>query len=91
MLPFLLGVITIASAAVGAFFFRFWRRTRDGLFASFAVAFWLMSANWGAQAFVSKDEPYYEAIYLLRLAAFGFIIAGVVVKNRRNSGPAPVC
>jgi hypothetical protein len=90
--PFMLGVIATASAAVGAFFFRFWRRTRDELFLAFAAAFALMAANWTIQAFVSRDESYYEVIYLLRLAAFGVIIAGVVRKNRPaslESGPLP--
>lgn len=80
---FLFGVVATASAAVGAFFYRFWRRTRDPLFVAFAVAFLLMAANWTAQAFVSGDETYYAAIYLLRLAAFGVIILGVIGKNRR--------
>lgn len=86
--PFMLGVIATASAAVGAFFFRFWRRTRDQLFVAFAAAFALMSANWSIQAFVSRDESFYEVIYLLRLAAFGVIIAGVVLKNRPGADTA---
>ncbi|WP_436040821.1 DUF5985 family protein [Rhizobium sp. LjRoot98] len=27
------------------FFIRFWRRTRDALFAAFAAAFWLLALN----------------------------------------------
>ncbi len=80
--PFLLGVVATGSAAVGAFFYRFWRRTRDRLFLAFAIAFWLMASNWAAQTFVQRDESFYAAIYLLRLAAFGVIIVGVVGKNR---------
>ena len=88
LLPFLFGVVSTASAAVGTFFYRFWRRTHDQLFLAFAVAFGLMSANWAVQAFVPLDESYYAAIYLLRLAAFAVIIAGVVRKNRRAARPA---
>jgi len=87
--PFLLGVVATASAAVGAFFYRFWRRTRDRLFVAFAAAFGLMSANWAAQAFVPKDESVYAAIYLLRLAAFGVIIVGIIGKNRSERTHAP--
>lgn len=88
---FMLGIVVMAAAAIGVFFHRFWRRTRDRLFLVFAVAFWLLAVNWAAQAFVSRDETYYEAIYLLRLLAFGFIIAGIVGKNRvtaREGHPA---
>jgi hypothetical protein len=80
--PFLLGIVATASAAIGLFFYRFWRRTRDRLFVYFAAAFWLLAANWSAQAFVPHDESYYVVIYLLRLLAFAVIIAGIVGKNR---------
>ena len=43
---FLLGVATTASAIIGLFFVRFWRRTRDPLFAAFAAAFFLFTINW---------------------------------------------
>lgn len=89
LLPFLLGVVATASAAVGTFFYRFWRRTHDQLFLAFAIAFVLMAANWAAQAFVVHDESAYAAVYLLRLAAFAVIIVGVVRKNRRSARPAP--
>jgi hypothetical protein len=78
---FLLGVVVVAAGTIGLFFLRFWRRTRDRLFFVFAIAFWLMALNWFAVAFTPKDESFY-AVYLLRLLAFGFIIAGIIDKNR---------
>lgn len=80
--PFLLGIVVLASAAIGLFFYRFWRRTHDRLFVYFALAFWLLAANWAAQAFVPRDESYYVLIYLMRLLAFAVIIVGIVGKNR---------
>lgn len=82
LILFFLGVAATSSAAVGVFFYRFWRETRDVLFLAFASAFWLMASNWAAQSFVARDEPYYALLYLLRLLAFGVIIAGVAHKNR---------
>jgi hypothetical protein len=82
---FLLGVLVMACAAIGLFFLRFWRRTGDRLFLVFAIAFWLFAANWAALAIVHNDEGY-PMIYLLRLAGFGFIIAGIVGKNRASRG-----
>ena len=47
MFGFVSGLITMGFFAGGLFFFRFWRRTRDVLFAAFAVAFWLLALNQG--------------------------------------------
>ncbi|MEX2219314.1 MAG: DUF5985 family protein [Phycisphaerales bacterium] len=86
---FFIGVNVMASAAIGLYFLRFWRGTRDPLFMVFAVGFWLLAANWGAQMWAPGDD--YPQIYLLRLLAFGFIIAGIVGKNaaarRRHEPP----
>ena len=75
----------MASAAVGAFFLRFWRRTRDRLFLIFALAFWLLGLNWLLLAFVQADETR-TWLYLLRLVAFCLIIYGIVDKNRATKG-----
>ena len=82
---FLLGVLAMASAAVGAFFLRFWRRTHDRLFLIFALAFWLLGLNWLLLAFVQADETR-TWLYLLRLVAFCLIIYGIVDKNRAPKG-----
>ncbi len=36
---FLAGLVTAGFLISGLFFFRFWHRTRDGLFLAFALAF----------------------------------------------------
>ena len=78
---FMSGAIALGYAALGLFFLRFWRRTRDSLFASFAVAFWLLAVNVAAATLAGPDEFHHASIYLLRLAAFVLIIAAIVRKN----------
>ncbi len=81
MSVFVWGLITMGYAIAGLFFLRFWTRTRDGLFAAFAAAFWLLALN---QALVATSEVPREEqtwFYLLRLAAFLLIIAAIVAKN----------
>jgi len=82
---FLLGTLVIACFVVGLYFLRFWRKTRDRLFAIFAVAFWVMGLNWMLLAFIQQDEVR-TALYLLRLGAFVLILIGIIDKNRvRNA------
>jgi hypothetical protein len=82
---FLLGVLSTSAAAIGVFFWRFWRASRDRLFLAFAVGFWLIAGNWAAVAAMPTGESWYQ-VYLMRLAAFAFIIWGIVEKNLRRAG-----
>jgi peptidoglycan/LPS O-acetylase OafA/YrhL len=79
---FLLGLLVMACAVAGLFFLRFWRRTRDRLFAIFAAAIWLLGLNWLLLAFTHWDEPTTSWLYLIRLLAFMLILIGVLDKNR---------
>jgi hypothetical protein len=81
MLPFLAGAITMGYLAVGLFFLRFWRRTRDRLFLIFAFAFWLLALNQVAVALSNVPREEQSSIYLLRLAAFTLIILAIASKN----------
>jgi len=87
VLNFVFGMITMGYVVAGLFFAKFWRRSRDPLFAIFAVAFWLLAIN---QAIVAAfDMPREEQgwAYLPRLAAFILIIVAVIYKNAvRPSG-----
>jgi hypothetical protein len=79
------GALTLGYLAVGLFFLKFWRRTRDSLFAAFAIAFALLAVNQAAPVLLripSEDQGY---IYLLRLFAFLLIIAAVLRKNLGRS------
>ena len=83
--PFALGSVSTAAAAVGVFFYRFWRRTRDRFFILFAVAFWLLASTWAGIAFIPRDEGFY-AVYVVRLCAFLCIIIAILDKNRAARG-----
>ena len=48
---FVLGAAAMGYLIVGLFFFRFWRQTSDGLFLTFAAAFWVLAASEAAFSF----------------------------------------
>jgi hypothetical protein len=78
----LMGAIAAASLFAGLFFFRFWHQTRDRFFLYFAGSFWLEAGNRVALALVphaSEQEPLF---YLIRLVAYGLILAAIWQKNR---------
>jgi hypothetical protein len=79
---FLQGACAMASWAVGLFFLRFWRESRDRLFAYFAAAFWLLGASWVLLGLVGPTEDNRPYIYGLRLVAFLLVIAAIIEKNR---------
>jgi Ca2+/Na+ antiporter len=78
---FLLGAIVMACGVAGLYFLRFWRKTHDRLFALFAVAFWVLGANWMLLAFINQDEVR-TWLYVIRLCAFLVILYAILEKNR---------
>ena len=76
---FMSGVLAMGYAVAGLCFVRFWRESRDRLFAWFAAAFILLALQRVLITFAASAG---DALYLLRLAAFGLIIAAIVDKNR---------
>jgi hypothetical protein len=86
---FVSGLIAAGYLVLGLFFLRFWRRTRDQLFASFACAFWLLSLNRAIAALAQIDETA-SWFYLIRLAAFIVFTIGIVRKNVPPPSRAPV-
>lgn len=76
---FISGALTMGYVVAALFFTKFWRESRDVLFACFAGAFLLLAVG---RALTGVIEPA-EIVYSLRLAAFSVIIIGIVVKNRR--------
>ncbi|MBK1842554.1 hypothetical protein JHL17_34690 [Azospirillum sp. YIM B02556] len=85
MLPttssFFTGALAAFYAVAGLFFLSFWRRTRDALFASFALAFALLALNQTVLALGGLEREEQSWVYLLRLLAFLLIIAAIVRKN----------
>jgi xanthine/uracil permease len=85
---FLLGAIVLACGVAGLYFLRFWRKTRDRLFALFAVAFWVLGANWMLLAFINQDEVR-TWLYAIRLCAFLVILYAILEKNRAGRADRP--
>lgn len=84
-MDFLSGAAAMGFVVAGLCFLRFWRDTRDPLFASFAVAFWLLGI--GQALLTLADIPVEERswLFLLRLAAFSLILVSIGIKNRKAS------
>jgi hypothetical protein len=84
MVLFLGGMLAMGYLVAGVFFLRYWRRTRDRLFASFAVAFFILAvqrALLAADFAIIEDDTWY---YGLRLHAFVIILWAIVDKNRAD-------
>jgi Family of unknown function (DUF5985) len=82
LFDFLSGAITLAFLVAALFFLRFWRRTHDGLFLAFAIAFALLGLGQAVQALANIPQEERSFIFLIRLAAFTIILAAIVRKNR---------
>lgn len=85
MFEFVSGLVTMGFLVAALFFLRFWKQTRDGLFAAFAAAFALLATTQALLAFSSMPVEERSPLYLLRLAAFAIIIAAVIAKNRKSA------
>lgn len=84
LIDFLQGALVMASSSVALFFLRYWRATRERLFALFSIAFCLLGANW---ALASLGGPLAPHAHLFRFLAFVVIALAVVDKNRRGGRP----
>lgn len=82
---FLSGAVTTGFLIAGLFFLRFWKRTHDGLFIAFALAFWLLGLTQALLTFTDFPIEERSWLYLVRLAAFLLIIASIWNKNRRSA------
>lgn len=81
---FISGAITMGYLVAGIFFLRFWRDTRDRLFAMFGAAFFLLALQRFGLVLtldVSERAPLW---YFVRLLAFVIIIIAIVDKNRKK-------
>lgn len=85
LIPFLSGAVSAGFLIAGLFFLRFWKKSHDGLFAAFAIAFWLLGLTQGLLTFSSVPAEERTWLFLLRLAAFVLILAAIW---RKNAGTA---
>jgi hypothetical protein len=81
---FVWGLLAMGSLVPALFFLRYWRSSRDRLFAFFAVAFGLMALEWLLASLGGTDEADHFQVLLLRILAFVSIIIGVLDKNHRE-------
>ncbi len=82
LVHFLSGAVIFGFLIAGLFFLRFWRRTGDELFLSFAIAFVLLGVGQGAIMLANNYLEERSWAYLPRLAAFLLIIVAIGRKNR---------
>jgi len=79
---FVSGMLATGYLVAGAYFLKFWRQTRERLFAWFAAAFVLLFLQRLALALASDLVTNTAWFYAVRLLAFSFIVVAIVDKNR---------
>ena len=79
---FLSGAIFMACLAVAAHFLHLWKRSGDRFFAFFLTAFIVLAIERVVLVAVTPHYEFAPFVYLVRLLAFGFIVVGVIDKNR---------
>lgn len=84
--PYVGGFVTAGFLVGSLFFFRFWKQTRDFLFAAFGLSFLLLAMNQCALSLLSIPEEYRSWAYLLRITAFAILIVAIVRKNMESDG-----
>jgi predicted permease len=90
--PLSAGAISMGFFIAGLFFLRFWRDTRDRLFAFFSLAFVVLAVNRaGASYFYPEIGDRGDHLYWVRFFAFLVILLAIIDKNRsrRPSTPRP--
>ena len=89
---FMSGGIMMGCLVSGYFFFRFWQKTRDILFAVFAASFWILAIERVLLLATTNTDPeslggtheLRAYVYLVRLLAFSLILVAFLMKNRRS-------
>ena len=79
---FLSGAISFGFYVCGLFFLRYWHRSRDELFLTFALAFALLGTGQAILTLGNLPTEERGALYLLRLGAFMLILLAIYRKNR---------
>ncbi|HWE51803.1 MAG TPA: DUF5985 family protein [Bryobacteraceae bacterium] len=78
---FLIGLIATASVTAGVFFLKFWRKTGDSFFLSFAASFIIEGLNRSAGLFSDRPNEGSPWRYLIRLLSFLLILVAIIRKN----------
>ena len=81
MATFLSGMITAGHLIAALFFFRFWKRTGDSLFATFGLSFTLFAISQSLSVsfdFLHDDKT---VVFILRLFGFALLLVAIARKN----------
>ncbi|KQZ01062.1 hypothetical protein ASD45_09450 [Pseudolabrys sp. Root1462] len=81
MATFLSGMITAGYLIAALFFFRFWKRTGDSLFATFGLSFMLFAISQSLSVsfdFLHDDKT---VVFILRFFGFGLLLLAIARKN----------
>jgi hypothetical protein len=81
LIGFLNGAVAMSYLVAVTYFFRFWRKTRDGLFLGFAIAFGLLAINLAIVALLGVADERTGYSYILRVLGFCLILVAIFRKN----------
>jgi hypothetical protein len=81
MINYISGLISGGYLVAALFFFRFWSRTGDVLFAIFGISFVLFAMSQGASLLLDSPREDRGWIYLFRLAGFALLLGSIIWKN----------
>jgi len=85
MVGVLNGGTAMACLAIGIYFLRFWRESRDRLFVCLAAAFGTFALNYAVLGVLSVSDERRALAFVLRLAGFVAILVGLLLKDRELS------
>jgi hypothetical protein len=85
VVEFFSGAVATTYLLAAGFFLRFWKRTRDPLFRTFAGAFLLLGANQVIVSVLGNTDERTGYAYLLRVVGFVLILFAIVRKNVKAS------
>ena len=78
------GAIVVGYLVSALFFLKFWSRTDDRFFLTFALSFALLAAQRLMLALLADEQSMHVYLYGLRLLAFVLILWAIVDKNREG-------
>lgn len=78
------GANLLGCAVIGLFFLRFWRQTRERLFACFAVSFFILAAERAIILTVVPEIRHHPLFYCTRLVAFLVLAWAIWDRNRHR-------
>ena len=81
VVDFFSGAVATTYLLAAGFFLRFWKRTRDPLFRSFAGAFLLLGANQIIVSVLGNTDERTGYAYVLRVVGFVLILYAIIRKN----------